>query len=105
MSDVPGPDLATSPFPDQLRIVVPRYGDTVVGGAENAMRRLGHALSARGWDVDVWTTTALDEATWNSGFAPGLERDGDIDVMRFPVAMHRRRSLFAQLSRAAYHLP
>ena len=105
MPDVPRPDSATSSSPDRLRIVVPRFGDTVVGGAESAMRRLGHALSARGWEVEVWTTTALDEATWSSGFAAGRDRDGDIEVRRFPVVVHRRRWLFAQLSRATYHLP
>jgi glycosyltransferase involved in cell wall biosynthesis len=88
-----------------LRIVVPRYGTSVVGGAEAAMRALGHALSNRGWDISVWTTTALDEATWRQGFAPGVEHDGDIVVRRFPVVMSRHPWLFAQLSHGAYHLP
>ena len=88
-----------------LRIVTPRYGSSIVGGAESAMRRLAHALARRGWSVQVWTTTAVDEATWSSGFAVGVEHDGDIEVRRFPVLLHRRRWLFRQLSRAAYHLP
>jgi glycosyltransferase involved in cell wall biosynthesis len=103
--DAPLPDPATLTTPDQLRIVVPRFGESVVGGAESAMRRLGHALCARGWDVDVWTTTAFDEATWESRFTAGYERDGDIEVRRFPVVVRRRPWLFAQLSRGAYHLP
>ena len=85
--------------------MVPRYGASVVGGAESAMRQLGQALATRGWRVQVWTTTAIDEATWTSGFAAGLERDGDVEVRRFPVVLHRRAWLFRQLSRAAYHLP
>ncbi|MGH7721334.1 MAG: glycosyltransferase [Candidatus Dormibacteria bacterium] len=99
------PAATARPAADVVRVVVPRYGEAVIGGAESAMRRLGHALSARGWEVEVWTTTALDEATWSSGFAPGLERDGDVVVRRFPVALRRRPWLFRQLSRAAYHLP
>jgi glycosyltransferase involved in cell wall biosynthesis len=55
--------------------------------------------------VQVWTTTAIDEATWRSGFPPGLTRDGDVEVRRFPVMMRRHRWLFRQLSHAAYHLP
>jgi glycosyltransferase involved in cell wall biosynthesis len=103
---VPDVSRPATPTPaDQLRIVVPRFGEAVVGGAENAMRRLGHALSARGWQVEVWTTTAFDEATWSSAFPPGRHRDGAIDVRRFPVVLRRRRWLFTQLSRAAYHLP
>jgi glycosyltransferase involved in cell wall biosynthesis len=69
------------------------------------MRRLGHALAARGWDVQVWTTTALDEAGWTDGFAPGVERDGIVEVRRFRVAGGRRICPFRQLSRAVYHLP
>ncbi len=105
MPDVAQPDRASSASVDGLRIVVPRFGETVVGGAEAAMRRLALALSTRGWSVEVWTTTAFDEATWSSTFTPGRERDGDIDVRRFPVLGRRRPWLFAQLSRAAYHLP
>ncbi len=89
----------------RLRIVVPRYGAAVVGGAESAMRQLAHALTSRGWDVQVWTTTAVDEATWSSGFAAGVEHDGDVEVRRFPLALRRRPRLFQQISRAAYHLP
>jgi glycosyltransferase involved in cell wall biosynthesis len=98
-------DPVLSTATEALRIVVPRFGESVVGGAENAMRRLGHALSARGWTIEVWTTTAFDEATWSSAFAAGVERDGDIEVRRFPVALRRNPWLFRQLSRDAYHLP
>lgn len=90
---------------DRLRIVAPRFGETVLGGAESAMRRLGQALAARGWEVEVWTTTALDEATWSPGFAAGLSRDGDMVVRRFPVRLRRHPRLFRRLSQAAYHLP
>jgi glycosyltransferase involved in cell wall biosynthesis len=69
------------------------------------MRGLAMALAARGWAVEVWTTTGVDEATWSGGFAPGIERDGDVQVRRFPVVGGRRPWLFRQLSRAVYHLP
>jgi glycosyltransferase involved in cell wall biosynthesis len=92
-------------LPTALRIVVPRYGSSVVGGAEGAMRQLAHALSKRGWRVQVWTTTARDEATWSSGFVSGTEHDGDVEVRRFRVVLRRHPLLFRQLSRAAYHLP
>lgn len=69
------------------------------------MRRLAHALTARGWSVEVWTTTAADEARWSRGFALGPDLDAGIRVHRFPVLMGRRPWLFRQLSRAVYHLP
>lgn len=69
------------------------------------MRRLGMALSERGWRVDVWTTTAIDADTWTAGFAAGIEHDGAIEVRRFPVAVRRNPTIFRRLSHAAYHLP
>ena len=103
------PDITADGFDqrrqDRLRIVVPRYGASVVGGAESAMRQLGHALASRGWRVQVWTTTAADEATWSNGFPSGVERDGAIEVRRFPVLTRRHPWLFRQQSHAAYHLP
>ncbi len=102
---VSSPDIDALNTPHALRIVVPRYGSSVVGGAESAMRQLGHALASRGWRVQVWTTTAIDEATWSDGFSAGVEWDGDIKVHRFPVLLRRRPWLFRQLSHAAYHLP
>lgn len=94
-----------SPGGDALRIVTPRFGPTVVGGAETAMRRLGHALQARGWSVEVWTTTAIDEATWSPGFATGIDSDDGITIRRFPVVSRRKPGVFRRLSTAAYHLP
>lgn len=69
------------------------------------MGSLARALAARGWAIQVWTTNALDEARWSVGFAPGVERDGDVEVRRFPVVSGRRPWLFRQLSRVVYHLP
>ncbi len=105
MAAAPVADQRGSSAPDALRIVVPRFGAAVVGGAENAMRRLGLALVARGWEVDVWTTTALDEATWSDGFRPGTGDDGGITVRRFPVLLRRHPEVFRRVSQAAYHLP
>ncbi len=90
---------------DSLRIVVPRYGAEVLGGAEGAMRQLAQALSSRNWRVQVYTTTALDDATWAGSFRAGAERDGAVEVSRFPVVGVRRGWPFRTLSRAVYHLP
>jgi len=68
------------------------------------VRRLAWALTARGWSVDVWSTTAVEEATW-AGTLPLAERDGDVRVRRFPLARRRRPRLFHQFSRALFRLP
>jgi glycosyltransferase involved in cell wall biosynthesis len=87
-----------------VRFVVPRYGTGIVGGSESLVRRLAQALTARGWSVEVWSTTAVDEATWG-GALPLAERDGEVRVRRFPVARRRRPRAFHQFSRVMFRLP
>ena len=106
-----GPDAAVTSRPGtagpsrQLRLVVPRYGLGVSGGSELLVRRLAHALHERRWDVEVWTTTAGDEATWAPAFPPGDELDGGVRVRRFTVVRRRPPRLFHQMSRAVFRLP
>ena len=89
----------------RIRLVVPRFGPEVGGGSEVLMRRLALALQRRRWDVEVWTTTAGDEATWSPAFPPGDDLDGGVRVRRFAVAVRRPPRLFHQMSRAVFRLP
>ena len=87
-----------------LRIVVPRFGDAIVGGSEGLARRLASALGARGWDVEVWSTTAVDEATWSGDLALNEHGTGYV-VRRFRVAARRPPGPFHQATRVFFRLP
>ena len=89
----------------RLRLVVPRYGAGVSGGSEQLIRRLAQTLQSRRWDVEVWTTTAGDEATWSPASPPGDDLDGAVRVRRFAVVGRRQPRLFHQVSRALFRLP
>jgi len=102
---VAGPRPRTPGPSRRLRLVVPRYGLGVSGGSELLVRRLAHALQRRRWDVEVWTTTAGDEATWSPAFPPGDDLDGGVRVRRFAAVSRRHPQLFHQLSRAVFLLP
>ena len=91
--------------PRRLRLVVPRFGPGVNGGSELLMRRLALTLQRRRWQVEVWTTTAGDEATWTPAFPPGDDIDEGVRVRRFPVLGRRPPELFHQMSRALFRLP
>src|SRR5262249_54528112 len=69
----------------RLAFVVQRYGAEVAGGAETLCRRTAHALSATGFEVTVYTTTARDYLTWAPHYAAGETRDGAVTVRRFTV--------------------
>ncbi|MDQ1444865.1 MAG: hypothetical protein QOI20_1329 [Acidimicrobiaceae bacterium] len=64
--------------------MVPRYGPSVVGGAENAARMLAERLvSDLGWDVSVLTTCARDSRTWADVDPPGETVENGVRVHRF----------------------
>ncbi len=64
--------------------VAPRYGDFVAGGAETLMRQFAERL-APDHSVEVLTTTAKDNRTWNPELPPGTVVENGVTVHRFPV--------------------
>ncbi|MGH9080329.1 MAG: glycosyltransferase family 4 protein [Acidimicrobiales bacterium] len=70
--------------------VVPRYGPTVVGGAETAARLFAERLVSQiGWEVEVLTSCAEDFVTWEDVFEPGKETLNGVAVTRFPSSAGR----------------
>jgi glycosyltransferase involved in cell wall biosynthesis len=56
----------------RIAFVVPRYGPSVIGGAETAARLLAeHLVDLKDWSVDVLTTCAEDFVTWEDVYEPG----------------------------------
>jgi glycosyltransferase involved in cell wall biosynthesis len=89
----------------RLRIVTPRFGEAVVGGAEWVARELALRLAAAGWGIEVLTTCAVDAVTWRNAEPAGAGQDGPVAVQRFPTLIRRPPRLFHQLSRAVFRLP
>ncbi|MGH2500660.1 MAG: glycosyltransferase family 4 protein [Candidatus Limnocylindria bacterium] len=74
----------------RLLIVVQRYGEEVVGGAEQHARAAARRL-ARANEVEIATTTALDYWSWAPHYAAGEDEVDGLRVRRFPVASGRSR--------------
>ena len=74
--------------PARIAFIAPRYGQSVVGGAETLCRLLAENLTAHGTPVDVLTTCAVDHFTWHNELTPGEAVEGGVRVRRFPVG-HR----------------
>jgi glycosyltransferase involved in cell wall biosynthesis len=93
----------------KVAFVVPRYGPTVVGGAETAARVFAERLvSQMGWEVEVLTSCAEDFVTWEDVFEPGAEAVNGVTVTRFRSSTGRdpsfhpfSASLLADPSRAS----
>lgn len=69
----------------RLRLVSPRYGEEIVGGAETLIRDWAQHLQASGHEVAVLTTCARDHFTWANELPAGEDEVGHVRVMRYPV--------------------
>jgi glycosyltransferase involved in cell wall biosynthesis len=69
----------------RIGIVTPRFDPAILGGAELHARWLAERLSVAGHHVEVFTTCALDSATWENTLLAGTEQHGDCLVHRYPV--------------------
>lgn len=84
--------------PLRLGIVLPRFGSTIVGGAELHGRWLAEHLASAGHSVEILTTCAVDHNTWRNELEPGVSSDGLLTVRRFlaeerDLEAHRTLSL------------
>lgn len=71
----------------RIAFVIQRYGR---GGAETLCQRVAERLAARGRDVTVLTTCALDHRTWANHFPSGETIERGVRVLRFPTTQERR---------------
>lgn len=65
--------------------VLPRYFAGLAGGAETLAAALALQLSNGGHKVEIFTTCARDNRTWENAFSPGRSVEGGLIVNRYPV--------------------
>lgn len=76
-----------------------RMGPGMVGGAEIVLAQMARRLLARGWEVEVLTTCALNHHTWENVLPAGKSVEDGILIHRFP-ALTTPGSERAQLEQA-----
>lgn len=68
----------------KLAFVAPRYGENIVGGAENLCKQVAEHLSRYpDIDIDIITTCAKDYVTWENEFEDGTCEINGVTVKRF----------------------
>lgn len=77
--------------PSKFAFVVPRYFQGMAGGAETLCAELAFRLAERlgpsGYlnEVEILSTCAIDNRTWNNHYEPGSEQVGRVTIRRFAV--------------------
>lgn len=82
----------------KIGIVVQRYGNDVVGGAETLARNVAERLNATGFDVTVFTTTARDYVSWSNVYPSGESILRGVVIKRFRVERERHIGRFNRYS-------
>lgn len=76
-------------------IVVQRYGDGIVGGAESLCQQVAEKLVGEcGWSITVYTTRAVDYVSWRNEMPVFNEHCRGVKVRRFSVLFPRSLWLF-----------
>jgi len=88
--------------PRRIAVCPARFGEGLVGGAEIVLARIGEGFAARGWEVDVLTTTARDHFTWANDYQPGTTQEGGLLVRRFPAVVDTPGAERAEAERALH---
>jgi glycosyltransferase involved in cell wall biosynthesis len=83
----------------RLLWVVPRFGNTTVGGAERLVGELATRATPKGWSSEVATTCAVSHYTWANELEPGTRKEDGVTVRRFEVGPRDGRR-YDQLHRA-----
>jgi glycosyltransferase involved in cell wall biosynthesis len=91
----------------RVAFVIQRYGEHVVGGAEQGCRQLAE-LMVSDWDVTVITTCAKNYLTWENELPRGESNLNGVKIIRYPVAKTRNFEEFSakanQLEHASHRL-
>lgn len=92
---------AAAPPRGRIAVVVQRYGEEVLGGAERVARMVSEHL-ARSHHVEVLTTCAASYRDWANSYPPGTEVLNGVLVTRFPVTRRRNWRIFDWHSRLLF---
>ena len=89
----------------RILYTVQRYGESIVGGSENACRAFAENLVAAGHHVEVITSCAADYRTWENEIAAGTSVLNGVIVHRLPVTSPRIEEEFSPYQRRTFFGP
>lgn len=70
---------------NNFAFVVPRYGRNIAGGCETLIREFAERLAKHGDNVDILTTCAIDNRTWENAVCESESVEENVNVKKFLV--------------------
>ena len=67
----------------KIALIIPRYGEKVVGGAETLAKTLATYLAQQEWQITILTSCAQNHHTWENHFPAGETAVDHVRVIRF----------------------
>ena len=86
----------------KIGIIVQRYGTDINGGAEYHARLVAEKIAPY-FDIEIFTSTALDYITWEHHYPEGREIVNNIPVNRFKVAKPRNPKTFGDIQNVIFN--
>jgi glycosyltransferase involved in cell wall biosynthesis len=87
----------------KIAIIVMRYGEDIVGGAEYHARMIAEHLT-KTCDVDILTTCAKDYHTWTNEYQETTEKINRVRVFRFKNEKIRDANKVVALENCIFHM-
>lgn len=88
----------------KIAFVVQRYGLEVNGGSELSCRLIAEKLSQY-YEVEIFTTKALDYVTWENHYSEDIEMINGITVRRFKTEFPRDSKVFNNINEQVFTNP
>lgn len=84
----------------KVAVVVQRFGENIIGGAESHAMQLALRLSELPeWKVDVYTTTAFSYQTWSDFYPEGPDSFAKLTIFRYRSILSRWPKVFGAYNR------
>ena len=88
----------------KIGLINQRYGLEVNGGSEYYTRLIAEHFKDK-YDVEVLTTTAIDNISWKNDYPAGITEVNGIRVRRFPVDHEKNESALNEINRKIFENP
>lgn len=85
----------------KIGIIVQRYGLEINGGAEYHARLIAEKIS-KFFEIEVFTTTALDYITWTHHYNNKFETINNVTINRFRVKKERNPEKFGKIQKKVF---